>query len=215
MELLSEPEMLEVKINLPLNLGDMCVISPGNICVVSGSKSSGKTAMLMNIAWRNQSNFNVVYLNSEMSETEFKKRMKKFAPLNKWSITGYKCHTNFEEYIESNSKNIYIIDFLEIHDNFYEIAKPIRKIHEKLGDSVCFIGIQMKSGASLGRGGDFSAEKARLYLTMDYNSEEKRTKVTIYDAKEPRPPFDNVRGKWRNVKIIDGHRLEPAVEWQW
>jgi hypothetical protein len=215
MDLSSEPEILEVPVKLPLDLNEMCVISPGNICVVSGSKSSGKTAMLMNIAWKNQNAFNVVYLNSEMSETEFKKRMKKFAPLSHWKIAGYKCHTNFEDYIESSHKNIYIIDFLEVHENFYEIAKPIRKIHEKLGDSLCFIGIQMKSGASLGRGGDFSAEKARLYLTMDYNQEEKRTKVTIYDAKEPRPPYDNVRGKWRNVKIIDGHRLDPAVEWQW
>ena len=215
MDLLTEPEVLEVPVKLPLELNDMCVISPGNICVVSGSKSSGKTAMMMNIAWKNQKDYNVVYLNSEMSETEFKKRMKKFAPLSHWKIAGYKCHTNFEDYIESSHKNIYIIDFLEVHENFYEIAKPIRKIHEKLGDSLCFIGIQMKSGASLGRGGDFSAEKARLYLTMDFNQEEKRTKVTIYDAKEPRPPFDNVRGKWRNVKIIDGHRLDPAVEWQW
>lgn len=170
---------------------------------------------MMNVAWMNQKDFEVVYLNSEMHETEFKKRMQKFAPLSHWKITGYKCHNNFEDYIESNPKRIYIVDYLEVHDNFYEIAKPIRKIHEKLGDAICFIGIQMKSGATLGRGGDFSAEKARLYLTMDYNSEEKRTKVTIYDAKEPRAPFDNVRGKWRNVKIIEGNRLSPFVDWRW
>ncbi len=215
MDLLTESEITEVPVKLPLDLNDLCVISPGNICVVSGSKSSGKTAMLMNIAWANQNKFEVVYLNSEMHESEFKKRMKKFAPLSNWKITGYSCHNNFDDYIESDPHKIYIVDYLEVHENFYEIAKPIRKIHEKLGDAVCFIGIQMKSGASLGRGGDFSAEKARLYLTMDYNVEEKRTKVTIYDAKEPRPPFDNVRGKWRNVKIIDGSSLTPFAEWQW
>lgn len=215
MDLLTESEITEVPVKLPLDLNDLCVISPGNICVVSGSKSSGKTAMLMNIAWTNQKNFEVVYLNSEMHESEFKKRMKKFAPLSNWKITGYSCHNNFDDYIESDPHKLYIVDYLEVHENFYEIAKPIRKIHEKLGDAVCFIGIQMKSGAALGRGGDFSAEKARLYLTMDYNVEEKRTKVTIYDAKEPRPPFDNVRGKWRNVKIIDGSSLTPFAEWQW
>lgn len=215
MDLSSEPEVHEFPVRLPLDLNNMCVISPGNIIVVSGSKSSGKTALMMNVAWMNQKDFEVVYLNSEMHETEFKKRMQKFAPLSHWKITGYKCHNNFEDYIESNPKRIYIVDYLEVHDNFYEIAKPIRKIHEKLGDAICFIGIQMKSGATLGRGGDFSAEKARLYLTMDYNSEEKRTKVTIYDAKEPRAPFDNVRGKWRNVKIIEGNRLSPFVDWRW
>jgi len=215
MDLVTESEIHEFPVKLPLDLNEMCVVSPGNIIVVSGSKSSGKTALMMNLAWANQDRMDVVYLNSEMHETEFKKRMKKFAPLSKWKIAGYKCHNNFDDYIEGGSNRIYIVDYLEVHDNFYEIAKPIRKIHEKLGDAICVIGIQMKSGASLGRGGDFSAEKARLYLTMDYNHEEKRTKVTIYDAKEPRPPFDNVRGKWRHVKIIDGHRLSSFSEWQW
>lgn len=215
MDLFTESEITEVPVKLPINLNDLCVISPGNICVVAGSKSAGKTALLMNIAWANQHGFKIVYLNSEMHESEFKKRMKKFAPLSKWKITGYSCHNNFDDYIESDPNTIYIVDYLEVHDNFYEIAKPIRKIHEKLGDAICFIGIQMKVGASLGRGGDFSAEKARLYLTMDYNGEEKRTKVTIYDAKEPRPPFNNVRGKWRHVKILEGNRLEAFAEWQW
>lgn len=215
MDLFTESEIVEVPVKLPINLNDLCVISPGNICVVAGSKSAGKTALLMNVAWANQNGFKIVYLNSEMHESEFKKRMKKFAPLSKWKITGYSCHNNFDQYIESDPNTIYIVDYLEVHDNFYEIAKPIRKIHEKLGDAICFIGLQMKVGSSLGRGGDFSAEKARLYLTMDYNAEEKRTKVTIYDAKEPRPPFNTVRGKWRNVKILEGNRLEPFADWQW
>lgn len=215
MDLLTEESIEDVDVKLPLNLSEMCVLSPGNIIVVSGSKSAGKTAMMMNIAWLNQNYFDVSYLNSEMSQTEFKKRMKKFAPLDKWKIKGFKCHNNFEDYITSGKRKLFIIDYLEIHDNFFEIAKPIRKIHEKLGDSICFIAIQMKAGAELGRGGDFSAEKSRLYLTMDYRPEEKQTKIMIYDAKEPRPPHDNVRGKWRKVKIIDGHELSTYENWKW
>lgn len=217
MDLITESELQEVKVTLPIDLTRMCVISPGNIIVVAGSKSSGKTAFLLNVAHFNQKNFDVVYLNSEMHETEFKKRLKRFAPLRDWNITGYKCHNNFDDYIVSDPKKIYIIDYLEIHKDFYDIATPIRKIHEKLGDSICFIGIQMKAGAELGRGGDFSAEKARLYLTMDYVDSEKKTKVTIYDAKEPRPPFDSIRGQWRFVKIKNGSDLiiNPQDNWKW
>ena len=215
MDLLNEDEVQDVDIDLPINLNDMCVISPGNIIVVAGSKSSGKTAFMMNAAWDNQDKFEIVYLNSEMHPTEFKKRMKKFAPLNKWKITGYQCHNNFEDFIDGDRKKIFFVDYLEVHENFFEIAKPIRKIHEKLGDAICFIGVQMKAGATLGRGGDFSAEKARLYLTMDFNIDEKMTKITIYDAKEPKPPHDNVRGKWRRVKIINGHSLDPKGNWSW
>ena len=117
----------------------------------------------------------------------------------------------------SEPHKIYIVDYLEVHENFYEIAKPIRKIHEKLGDSLCFIGVQMKAGSTLGRGGDFSAEKARLYLTMDYQESERKSKVTIYDAKEPRPPHESVRGMWRMTKIINGSSLtySPQDNWKW
>lgn len=215
MDLTTESEVNEIDVKMPLDLNRLCVISPGNICVVAGSKSSGKTAMLMNIALFNQHNFDVIYLNSEMSETEFKKRMKRFAPLSDWKITGYKCHNNFDDYITGEPGKIYIVDYLEVHKDFYDIATPIRKIHEKLGDSVCFIGIQMKTGGVLGRGGEFSAEKARLYITMDYQEDELQTKVTIYDAKEPRPPHDNVRGLWRMVKIINGASLSINPQRGW
>ncbi len=215
MDIKTEPKILETPVRLPIQLNKLCVISPGNIVMVSGSKSSGKTAFQMNIADLNQNDFNVKYLNSEMSDTEFKKRLKKFRPLQDWNIKAYRCHNNFEDYIESDPKNLYIIDFLEIHDNFYEIAKPIRKIHEKLGESICFIALQMKSGEKLGRGGDFSAEKARLYLTMDYQPTERCTKVTIYDAKEPRPPHESVRGMFRNIKVIDGSNLVMSTTDQW
>jgi hypothetical protein len=216
MDLLNEEAEVEFKMDLPLNLGNRVVISPGNICVIAGSKSSGKTAMLLNIAYLNQNKYEIVYLNSEMHATELKKRLKKFAPLNDWKITGHKCSGNFADFIEPDKKKIYIVDYLEVHDKFYEIAAPIKLIHEKLGDSVCFIGLQMKSGATLGRGGDFSAEKARLYLTMDYREDERRTMVTIYDAKEPRPPHDNVRGQSRAVKILNGCELFPEdTDWEW
>jgi hypothetical protein len=215
MDLLTEEVVSEVPVKLPMGLNELCVISKGNIIMVSGSKSAGKTAFVMNIAKDNQDSFEVVYLNSEMHQSEFKKRMLKFAPLNEWKITGHKCHKNFADFIDGSPGKLYIIDYLEIHDNFYEIAKPIREIHEKLGDSIAFIALQMKGGASLGRGGDFSAEKARLYLTMDYNEQERRSKVTIYDAKEPRPPFNNVRGKFRSVTIREGNQLIPYGEWAW
>lgn len=216
MDLDTDDETEEVKVRLPIQLNDMCVISPGNIIVVAGSKSSGKTAMMMTIAQLNQYDFEIVYLNSEMSQSEFKKRMKRFAPLTDWKISAYKCHNNFDDYITGEPNKIYIVDYLEIHRDFFDIATPIRKIHEKLGNSLCFIGLQMKAGAELGRGGDFSAEKSRLYLSLDYNETLKQTKVLIYDAKEPRPPHNNVRGMWRMVKIRKGAELSynPQDNWR-
>lgn len=223
MDLQSETDVKEFPVIMPCNLNDMCVISPGNIIMVAGTKSAGKTAFLMNIAKLNMRSLEVIYLNSEMHETEFKKRMKsfgnEFSQLKNWNIKGYNCHGNYHDKIDGKPSKIYIVDYLEISDEFYKVAQMIRAIHEKLGDSICFIGLQMKSveekrtdGLRFGRGGDFSAEKSRLYLSMDYFKEKKASKLTIVDAKEPRGEEHNLRGWHTWVKIIKGSRLQPFCE---
>lgn len=210
-----EIDETEFNVKLPLELNRMCKIPPGSIIIVAGSKSSGKTALLLNIAFANQNDYECVYLNSEMHEVEFRSRIKLFGgDIKKCKINAFNCFQNFHDHInDSGTPKIYFVDFLEIHDKFYEIAKPIRQIHEKLNDSICFIGLQMKAGGGLGRGDAFSAEKARLYLTMDYQEKERCTKLMIYDAKIPRD--ENVRGQWKMIKIINGHRIESKSNWKW
>lgn len=193
----------EFPVKLPLGMNDLCKLFAKNIVVVAGSKSAGKTALLMNIALDNQHNMPVVYLNSEMGDEEFTSRMQAFGVTTEEQIKFdcIECHNNFADHIDG-SKKLYIIDFLEIHDNFYEIAKHIRAVHEKLGDGVAIIAIQKKDGERLGRGADFSMEKARLYISMDYQKDQKCTRVTIVDAKSPKQ--QGVRGAYQDVKIING-----------
>jgi len=53
-----------------------------------------------------------------------------------------------------------------------------------------------------------------LYLTLDFDEAQSQTKVCIADAKFPRVPYP-VRGLWRNVKIIGGHKISPVGDsWQ-
>ena len=51
---------------------------PGNIVIIAGSKSAGKTAFLLNTVRENMQQHEVVYLNSEMGDTEFRKRLELF-----------------------------------------------------------------------------------------------------------------------------------------
>lgn len=207
----------EFPVMLPLGLDKMCRLYPKNIVIVAGSKSSGKTALMMNIAFMNQHNMPVVYFNSEMGDEEYTDRMKLMGVTNPDQIKmqTYPLHKNYHDYITGDRK-LYLVDFLEIHDNFYEIAKPIRQIHDNLKDGICVIAIQMKMGAKMGRGAEFSMEKSRLYLSMDYEPESKSTMVKIVDAKSPRPTFQEtgLRDMFRYVKIIGGSRLSPLGDWR-
>ena len=51
------------------------MIYPGNIVIVAGSKSAGKTSFLLNTVKENMHQHEIVYLNSEMGDTEFRKRL--------------------------------------------------------------------------------------------------------------------------------------------
>ncbi len=206
----------EFNIKLPLDLNSMCKIYPKNIIIISGSKSSGKTCLLLNIALANQNKMPVVYMNSEMGDEEFTDRMIKMG-CNSPEDIKFKIFNKSMDYHDmvNGNRALYIVDFLEIHDKFYEIGKPIRAIHEKLQEGVAVIAIQMRQGTTIGRGGDFSKEKARLYLAMDYLQDRQCSRITIEEMKSPKNEA-GYRGWVRDIKIINGSRLSsvpPFDKW--
>jgi len=203
-----EEDIPEFDIKLPFGLNSIVSLYPKNIIIVAGSKSAGKTALMMKIALDNQDRYPVVYFNSEMGDEEWSNRLKKMGIRRQEQIKlkAIGVHQNFHDMMDG-TKKIYFVDYLEIHDNFYEIAKPIRKIHETIKDGICFIGVQKKKGEMYSRGGAFSAEKSRLYLSLDFLEEQRCTQLTIADAKSPKIP-ENVSGWSKRIKIIDGSKME-------
>jgi hypothetical protein len=142
-----------------------------------------------------------------MGPIEWTKRMQGFGCTTKSDVKfkAKTCYKNFHDKIDGSNK-IFIVDFLEIHDNFYEVAGLIRKIHEKLKEGICFVAVQKKIGEKLGRGSDFSMEKARLYLTMEFEEKQACTKMTIIDAKANKTMSD-VRGLSKRIKIVNGSQI--------
>ena len=179
-------------IKLPLHLNNHVKLYPGNIAIVAGSKSGGKTAfmlntVLLNMGMNGYKAEDIVYLNSEMGETEMKNRLILFEPevhLDSWMFTPIARGTNWSDLI-TPEKKIFIIDYMEITDDFYKIAEEIRLVHNKLKEGVCFIALQKDPNATFGRGGTFSAEKARLYLTLDHHVA-KMVDVKAYRGNNPR-----------------------------
>lgn len=206
-------EVPEFPVKLPLNINELCRLYAKNIMVIAGTKSAGKTAILLKIAMDNQLKMPVVYLNSEMGDEEYSQRLKLMGVEREDQIhfDTIECHKNFHDSI-TGEKKIFIIDFLEIHDNFYEIAKQIRLIHEKLQDGIAIIAVQKKKDSALGRGAEFSMEKARLYINLDYDDEKRATKLTIVDAKSPKRP--GVRGGFMYAKIIGGCHFSTHESWR-
>ena len=149
----------------------------------------------------------IYYFSSEMGDAEMALRLSKFEglTLDDWSFNPEERSSNFADVIRPDCINI--IDFLEIDRDFNEIAGQIRDIYDRLNSGVAIVAIQKNPGMDLGRGGTFSLEKARLYLSMDAGITT-ITKAKNYVNSEVNPNHMKIK-----YKIVSGCKFIIEKDW--
>jgi len=176
-------DMREIDLQWPFGLEQWEITYPGTLDVIAGSGGAGKTAYMLNFLYLNQANHMIRYMTSEMSKQQMRHRLGKFhIGTNDWTFEPIKCSSGFADKILPDSVNV--IDYLEVDgDNPSGVVNEIREIFDALKSGFVLVGLQKKGNTvgyardgkkynvrnELGRGGAFSMEKARLYLSMDYN----------------------------------------------
>ena len=146
-----------------------------------------------------------------MRDQEMKLRLESTpVALNKWPtfLKAYSRSENFHDVIKPDEINI--VDFLEVHDEFYKVGGFIRKIHEKLKNGICIICIQKNAGTDFGLGGQRSIEKARLYISLAKGYPHHVAKIV--KGKN----WINESHEGENVKfdVVKGWNLIQKTEWQ-
>ncbi len=185
---------------LPMDISKMVGIMPGNIIILAGEYNAGKTAVMLNMIKYNMNKFNVHYFNSEMGSGELKSRLSKFndISLSQWKFNAYSRDTDFADVVFQGEKSLNIIDFLEVHDEFYQVGEKIKQIHSALNGGVAVIAIQRNKGSEHGLGGNRTMEKARLVVNVEPN------KFKITKAKNFINPKNNPNGCMCDWKLING-----------
>jgi hypothetical protein len=194
----ASPEILPVK--WPFELEKLVNIYRKNLAVVAGTSNAGKTAFLLDFVRLNMASFPINYFSSEMGPEELRLRLEKFdLSLTDWRFKPYERAANFADAIIPDAINV--VDYLELTDNFYKVAGELKSIFDKLTTGLAVIALQKKAGASVGRGGDFSLEKARLYLSMDPGE------MKIIKAKNWAQPGHNPNNLKIRFKLVNGARF--------
>lgn len=200
----------QCNIFMPFGLHKIVKIMPGNIIVIAGQSNAGKTAFLMNIIRDNMREWGVHYFNSEMGSSELRLRLKLFDhPIDSWEFKAYERSDNFHDVIRTGPGMLNIIDFIEIHDEFWKIGGMIREIHKRLDGAVAIIAIQKNKGETLGRGGAMSIEKARLYLSLSPGT------CKIAKAKNFIKPDFNPNGRSYDFKLVNGCNFVQVRDWHY
>lgn len=201
----------EYPIHLPLGLSGLCKLHKKSIVMIAGATNAGKSALVFNIIRDNMATHDVRLMTSEMSSGELKERLESYGdPIDTWNFSAYSRAYDFTDLIKPDALNL--IDYMEINESFSEIGNWITEIHNKLNDGVCVIAIQKNKNTKenthdYGRGGSFSAEKAKLYLSLDWGQ------LKIVKAKSWRHRDINPNGLMRDLKIVEGIKLLPQGNW--
>jgi len=198
---------LDVK--FPLELEQLVKVFPGNLVVVAGATNSGKTAMMLDFIYRNQAHrLPMYYFCSEMGDSELKNRLSMFddISLEDWNFTAIDRSTNFEDVIVPDAINI--VDFLELTEEMWVVNTHLTAICKRIGSGLAIVCIQKKVGEKWGRGQEFSAEKSKLYLSMDEN------RVTVTKGKSWAVRGFNPNNLFTRFTVVDGCRLRRTGEWQ-
>ncbi len=202
----------EVEIEFPLGVSELVKIMPGNIVVVAGASNAGKTAFLLRTVFLNMERHNIYYFSSEMGGMELASRLSKFnCGKNDWNFNAYERVADFADVIRPDDINI--IDFLEVHEDFWKVGGLMKAIHDKLKKGIALIAIQ--KNASQGReiklhglGGERSIEKARLYLAMDDGI------IRVVKGKNWRDMGNNPNGLKKEFKLMEGCKFIETTQWK-
>jgi AAA+ ATPase superfamily predicted ATPase len=194
---------------LPFELDQIIEVMPGDIILIAGSQNAGKSALMMNIAKENRDKFVIHYFSSELRPGSFKRRMQKFPDVSpdQMNINFYQRSSNFSDVIKSGQGNLNLIDYIEIHDNFYKISEILSRLHDKLNGALLIAAIQKDPKSLYGRGGSFTQEKPVLSLSLDHGV------ATISKCKEWREGCENPNKMQYFFKLVDGCRILKSQGW--
>lgn len=200
-----------VNLVLPLGFHKLMHLYPKNIIVIAGDTNAGKTAYLLNLVRENAERFKIDYFTNDLTPEELKRRVQRFNEAGMATEAFSAC--NFIERAENyldiiNPDGITIIDYLELTDKFWLVGKEISDIYKHLKGGIAIVAIQKDTKAARGRGGDFGAEKARLYFALE------RGKVKMIKMKNLKDPDKDPNGKFFKFNLWGGCKFIPKGGWQ-
>jgi len=202
-----------VNMHWPFGIHNWVSLYPKNLAIIAGAPNAGKTALAFNIIKLNQHRVElqpwlpIQYYTSELGEEEMKLRLGKFGTSD-WAFDAKECSedTNWFNVMRKFPDRIHIIDYLEITDKYWLVARKINQIWAGLNKGIAIVMLQKNPSTkeikiNLGRGGGPSLEKPRLYISMDEHE------LTIVKGKNWAKEGQNPNWKKWHFNLVDGYKF--------
>lgn len=209
-----QDEGVPLSIELPLAVHTLAKIFPGNIILLEGEKSQGKSAFALEFCRMNRKLFKskIRYLNIEMSDSELLERFNSYPQdlisKNEWreSVEFIKRTSDWWDLIEPDGINV--VDYLVEYEKSYLIAQFIFNIHQKLKSGIALVVIQRDPFKPYGVGGRGVRDIPRLVLSLMHH------KIKLEDVKSFYPLLRrNPTGYSRPYKQVSWWNFQAQDDW--
>ena len=228
----------------PLGIQDLVNIFPGNIITIAGETGAGKTGFCLktvvnllatSLKKREYVKNNkattpapnggdhldlllengIHYFNSEMGEAEITDWEQSLEAnlLDDPLLSIYEdVRYGWEDLTQPNGINF--IDYLEVYDNFYNVGQIISDIEAALNQGIAIICLQKAPGKDFGLGGQFSAWKARLVVTLSLSKARVRV-AKLQKVKAPKDRRNNPEGKEVDYLVSPSGDFHTLTGWRY
>jgi hypothetical protein len=206
----------------PLEVGSFARVSQGDLVVISGEKSSGKSCFLGETALLNRHRIHINYIVTE----NIRKIAKRFI-LWGYSEVDILRHMTFIEARARNYDNVIKPDSLNILDyynpkdgDFTKVAKELESMASQLDSGILVVGIQKAKGSLYARGGELSNELSQLTVVLsivDYLGDERIAQALLQIVKEDGTQMGG-EGKiceYGFTPRSQGSRIVQTGSWDW
>jgi hypothetical protein len=209
-------------VKLPLEIADFARVSQGDLVVISGEKSSGKSCFLGETALLNRNQIHINYIVTE----NVRKIAKRFL-LWGYSETDIRQHMTFIEARARNYDNVIKPDSLNILDyynpkdgDFTKVAKELESMASQLESGILVVGIQKATNAPYARGGELSNELSQLTVVLsivDYHGDERIAQAMMQIVKEDgaRSGGEGKVCEYGFTPRSQGSKIVQTGSWDW
>jgi hypothetical protein len=198
----------EIEIKYPFHLERHYRTFPKTVMLVCGEPDAGKSAFLLNFVHKNlyESPLEINYFTSEMGPAEMFDRAANIPGFDatEWDkrVKIWERSSGFEDVVNPNGINL--IDFLEIHEDFFQVGDLIYKIWSKLSKGIAIIALQQDPDKANPKGGIAAREKPRLAITLRAGKKDKPNVMVIDKIKNWRNRLHNPKNLEIEFKLING-----------
>ena len=205
---------LPLPIKFPLGIEEFAKVFSGNLILLEGQKSQGKSAFAIEFCRLNRRLFKdkILYQNIEMSDDELLDRFMSYGevmPPEEWRESVTFIRQSGEWWDKINPDGLNVVDYLIEYKEAYLIADFVWKIHQKLKSGIALVVVQRDPFKPYPAGGRGVRDIPRLVISLIHH------KIRLEDVKSfHMTPHGNPTGMVKKYKQVNWWKFISTTEWE-